>query len=124
MTFDDITRKIADQMVHDLRCQTGDFSIHVRWQPKGKRFSLDCDKGVFSNIHPFQPRKNRFRVEVPRHLVEKAQMSIKDFDQNWPKGWYEKDSSDLIDIPQDGGKWDASRYKFAIDILVHVWRAR
>jgi hypothetical protein len=120
---DVLTKALTDRIVDDLQGATGDPSIHTRWQPKGKRFSLDCDKGVFANIHPFQPRKSRVRVEVPGNLAAKANIDVKDFD-TWKNGWYGIDKSILIDIPQNGGNWDASRYKLAIDILIRVWRAR
>ncbi|MCX5995849.1 MAG: hypothetical protein NTV59_07645 [Chloroflexi bacterium] len=121
---DSLTKALSDQIVRDLQSKAGDSSIVVKWQPKGKRFSLLCNKGVFANIHPFQPRKKRVRVEVPGKLVAKANIAIKDFDKTWENGWYKIDKSYLINIPQNGGNWDASRYELAIDILIRVWSAR
>ena len=122
---DDITKALADRIVHDLQIQTGDSSIKVRWQPKGERYSLLCNKGVFANIHRFQHRrsKNRVRVEVPGNLVDKAKIT-NDFDTIWKTGWYGKYKSYLIDIPRNGEDWDNSRYKLVIDILIRVWRIR
>ena len=118
---DPLTEEFIQLVLRNLKERTGDSPIHATWQPKGKRYSLRANK-VFANIHPYQRRKKRVKVEVPQNLVEKAGISFEVFDHRLRNGWYNVCDCFKIFIPHNGQDWDRTKYRQAVDILVRIWR--